>query len=186
MKCKSSSDQSTTLRFTWWFTGLSGAGKTTLAVLWRDYLKSIDQSSVVIDGDDVRAGLSSDLGFGEDDRSENVRRVAEVARLLNHQDQHAIVAMISPTAACRLHARQIIGDVRFIEVFVSTPLHVCRQRDTKGLYLRAARHEPIQLIGVQMPYEPPQAPDLALDTSQLSLQDSLRRLQAMFEQVMGR
>ena len=174
------------MRFTWWFTGLSGAGKTTLATHWRDYLKSLNQSSLVIDGDDVRGGLSSDLGFGEDDRSENVRRVAELARLLNHQDHHAIVALISPTAACRLHARQIIGDARFLEVFVSTPLHVCQQRDTKGLYRRAARNEPIQLTGVQMPYEPPEAPNLALDTSELSLQDSLHRLQALFERVMSR
>jgi len=183
---KNSFDEGISLRFTWWFTGLSGAGKTTLATLWCDYLKSLNQSSVVIDGDDVRAGLSSDLGFSETDRSENVRRVAELARLVNQQNHHAIVALISPTAACRLHARQIIGEARFVEIFVSTPLQVCRQRDTKGLYKRAARNEQIQLTGVQMSYEPPEAPDLELDTSQLSLQDSLQHLQVLFEKVIGR
>lgn len=161
---------------TWWFTGLPGAGKTTLAQAWGQQLRQSQRSVVVLDGDELRQGLTRDLGFSESDRNENMRRVAEVARLLNDAGVDALVALVSPTLQGRASARQIIGNARFIEVFVATPLAVCQQRDPKGLYRRAASNEPLSLTGVQSPYEAPSAAELVIDTSQTSLTDALHTL----------
>jgi len=161
---------------TWWFTGLSGAGKTTLAEAWAHRLKGLGRFAVVLDGDDLRLGLSKDLGFSEADRHENMRRVAEVARLLNREHIDAVVALVSPTQSGRAAARAVIGSARFIEIHVSTPLAICQQRDPKGLYQRAASNEQFQLTGVQAPYEPPPHPDLVLDTSLIDLPTALARL----------
>ncbi len=161
---------------TYWLTGLSGAGKTTLAQALSHHLQSIGQAVCVLDGDELRAGLCRDLGFSAAGREENMRRTAELAKLLNSQGITVIAALISPTTAGRAAARQTIGVARFIEVYVNTPLAVCQQRDTKGLYAQARQDSSFALTGVQAPYEPPLDADLCIDTSQLSLQEAVARL----------
>ncbi|OYU45779.1 MAG: adenylyl-sulfate kinase [Burkholderiales bacterium PBB4] len=138
---------------TWWFTGLSGAGKTTLSHAWAHHLHP--QPLMLLDGDELRRGLCSDLGFSDADRLENVRRVAHIARLANAAGLHALVALVSPSRDGRTLAKEIVGGQQFREIYVSTPLEVCQQRDTKGLYRRARNQEPIGLTGVQSPYEAP-------------------------------
>lgn len=161
---------------TWWFTGLPGAGKTTLAQAWAEQLRLQQRQVVVLDGDELRRGLTRDLGFSEADRNENMRRVAEVARLLNDAGIAALVALVSPTLQGRATARTIIDPERFIEVYVATPLAVCQQRDPKGLYLRAANSEQFGLTGVQSPYEMPVKAELVIDTSNTSLPAALTLL----------
>ena len=161
---------------TWWFTGLPGAGKTTLAQAWAEQLRLQQRPVVVLDGDELRRGLTRDLGFSEADRNENMRRVAEVARLLNDAGIEALVALVSPTLQGRATSRTIIDPERFIEVFVATPLAVCQQRDPKGLYLRAANSEQFGLTGVQSPYEMPVKAELVIDTSNISLADAVQKL----------
>lgn len=153
------------LAITWWLTGLPAAGKTTLAYGLRDHLAKVGQSVVVLDGDELRTGLCADLDFSPAARSENMRRVAEVAKLFNRNGIAVAVALVSPFQAARQHARQIIGAERFIEVFVSTPLEVCQQRDPKGLYAQASRNPDMQLTGVSARYETPESPDVTIDTS---------------------
>ena len=161
---------------TWWFTGLPGAGKTTLAQAWAEQLRLQQRPVVVLDGDELRRGLTRDLGFSEADRNENMRRVAEVARLLNDAGIEALVALVSPTLQGRATSRTIVGPERFIEVYVATPLAVCQQRDPKGLYLRAANSEQFGLTGVQSPYEMPDKAELVIDTSKTSLPAALTLL----------
>jgi len=161
---------------TWWFTGLPGAGKTTLARAWAQQLQAQNQLAVVLDGDELRKGLNSDLGFSDADRAENMRRVAEVAKLFNQAGMHALVALVSPTVQGRGVAKQIIGANHFVEIFVSTPLAICQQRDPKGLYARAAGQEQFGLTGVQSPYEPPGHADLVIDTSQTSIANAMTLL----------
>jgi len=147
-----------------WLTGLSGAGKTTLARALRDSLASDGIRSFVIDGDELRASLNRDLGFSPEDRAESVRRAAEVAHLIRRSGTLAIVALISPYAAGRDHARALAPDA-FCEVHVDAPLAIVEQRDPKGLYARARRGEMPQFTGIDAPYEAPLAPELRLDTS---------------------
>ena len=158
---------------TYWLTGLSGAGKTTLAHALAQHLRTLGQAVCVLDGDELRAGLCRDLGFSAADREENMRRTAELALLLNSQGVDVIAALISPTTAGRAAARQTIGTAHFIEIHVNTPLAVCQQRDTKGLYAKACQDSSFALTGVSVPYEPPNDADLCIDTSQLSLQQAV-------------
>jgi len=162
--------------FSYWLTGLSGAGKTTLANAVAQHLRTAGQAVCVLDGDVLRAGLCRDLGFAAADREENMRRTAELAHLVNHQGITVIAALISPTRAGRAAARQTIGAAQFIEVYVNTPLAVCQQRDVKGLYAKARQDSSFALSGLKAPYEPPLAADLCIDTSQLSLQDAVARI----------
>jgi adenylyl-sulfate kinase len=159
-----------------WLTGLSGAGKTTLAIELDKALMEAKRPCFMLDGDAVRAGLSRDLGFGPDDRHENIRRIAEVARLMNDAGLIVISAFISPYRADREMARQVIGAERFFEVFVDAPLEVCERRDPKGLYRQARRGEIADFTGVSAPYEPPTAPALALDTARRSVEQCAREL----------
>ena len=147
-----------------WLTGLSGSGKSTIAKQLEKTLMDEGHLAYIVDGDNVRHGLCSDLGFTAEDRGENIRRVAEVARLLNDAGLIVITAFISPYRADREQARRIIGENAFLEVFVDTPLDVCEQRDPKGLYKKARRGEIPQFTGVSDPYEPPVQPHLALPT----------------------
>lgn len=158
---------------TWWFTGLPGAGKTTLTQAWAAHLRIRHDPVVVLDGDELRRGLTRDLSFSPAHREENMRRVAEVARLLNDSGVHALVALVSPTLQGRATAREIIRSEHFVEVFVATPLAVCQARDPKGLYQRAANHEPIGLTGVQSVYEAPLSPDLSINTHAVSVDDAM-------------
>lgn len=147
-----------------WLTGLSGAGKSTLARGVRDALCERGKPCVLLDGDTVRSGLGSDLGFAPHERDENVRRAAEVARLLNEQGIVVIAAFISPLRRERTLARGIVGPSRFVEVYVSTPIAVCEARDPKGLYRRARSGELRGFTGVDAPYEPPGSPSIVVDT----------------------
>ncbi|MDF3838063.1 adenylyl-sulfate kinase [Cupriavidus basilensis] len=162
-----------------WLTGLSGAGKSTLADGAQRSLSERGIRSLRIDGDQLRAGLCQDLRFSAEDRHENVRRAAQVARLLNDQEALVLVSMISPSGFDRQTAREIVGAGRFIEVYVRADLEQCRARDPKGLYARVERGEIAQFTGISAPYEPPQAPDLTIDTttaSEASCIDTLARL----------
>lgn len=150
--------------FVVWLTGLSGSGKSTVAGAFAAALRERGLTHCMLDGDVVRKGLCADLGFSLEDRHENVRRVAEVARIVGDMGAVAIVALISPLRSDRELARSIVGSPRFLEVFIDTPLTVCRERDPKGLYLRADRGELPQFTGVSSPYEPPAEPDLRIET----------------------
>ena len=145
-----------------WFTGLSGSGKSTVANLVEKRLTMAGRHAYILDGDNVRHGLNKDLGFTEADRVENIRRVAEVARLMADAGLIVIVSFISPFANERRLAREIAGDVRFTEVYVDTPLEICEARDPKGLYARARRGEIKNFTGIDSPFEAPEAADLTL------------------------
>jgi bifunctional enzyme CysN/CysC len=148
-----------------WLTGLSGAGKSTLAALLERRLLARGTHTFVLDGDEVRHGLNRDLGYDDASRDENLRRAAEVARLLARSGLVVIASFISPCRRQRDAARTILAGVPFFEVHVSTPMAVAERRDPKGLYRRARRGEISDFTGVQAPYEVPVAPDLRIDTS---------------------
>ena len=147
-----------------WFTGLSGSGKSTVAAACERLLVGGGRPAYVLDGDNLRHGLNSDLGFSADDRAENVRRVGHVARLMADAGVVALVPLISPYRADRDLVRRLhlAAEVPFIEVFVDTPLELCEQRDPKGLYKQARAGEITGFTGIDDPYEPPQAPELVL------------------------
>jgi bifunctional enzyme CysN/CysC len=147
-----------------WFTGLSGSGKSTIANLLEKRLHADGKHTYILDGDNVRHGLNRDLGFTEADRVENIRRVAEVAKLLVDSGLIVIVAFISPFRAERQLARGLFDDGEFIEVFVDTPLEECERRDTKGLYAQARGGELKNFTGIDSNYEPPTAPEFHLRT----------------------
>lgn len=161
---------------TLWLTGLSGAGKSTLAYALEAALIGQGHACLVLDGDNVRHGLNRDLGFSDADRRENIRRVAEVARLLNDAGLIAISAFISPFRSDRAMAKEIIGADCFREIYVSTPLSVCERRDPKNFYAKAKRGEIAQFTGISAPYEIPECPDLDLDTCQLSVDQCLEKI----------
>ncbi|WP_206955487.1 adenylyl-sulfate kinase [Trinickia acidisoli] len=152
---------------TFWLTGLSGAGKSTIAFELEHLLRRERRPCIVLDGDNLRCGLSRDLGFSERDRRENIRRTAEVARMMNDVGLIVVTSLVSPLREDRAAARAIIGETRFVEVYVSTALHVCESRDPKGLYRKARRGELTEFTGISAPYERPLAPALAVDTSDL-------------------
>lgn len=155
-----------------WLTGLSGSGKSTIARAAERKLHAAGRLCRVLDGDEIRTGLNRGLGFSESDRSENIRRIAEVARILLDTGVIVLVAVISPGAAMRAEARSIVGPRDFLEVFVRCPLELCRQRDVKGLYARAAAGAVPQFTGVSAPYEEPASPDLLIDTAETSVHES--------------
>ncbi|AZE84155.1 Adenylylsulfate kinase [Pseudomonas orientalis] len=161
---------------TYWLTGLSGAGKTTIAKRFKAELEKFAISIILLDGDKIRQGLCRDLGFTEADRSENTRRIAEVARLLNSQGMHVICASISPLQKDRACAKNVMDGFDFFEVFVSTPIMTCAARDTKGLYAKARLGELKGLTGIDAPYEEPECPDLNFNTEILSLDEILASL----------
>lgn len=159
-----------------WFTGLSGAGKSTLAYELEHRLHGLGLVSFVLDGDNLRHKLNSDLGFAPCDRTENIRRVAEVAALMNDAGLIVLAALISPYRADREMARIIIGPSRFLEVHVCTPLHVCEGRDPKGLYDRARTGLIPQFTGVSAPYEIPLNPVCSIDTGRFSLEEAAAQM----------
>ncbi len=159
-----------------WLTGLSGAGKTTIALALEKELRSRGVVCRVLDGDDVRSGLCRDLGFSQEARQENIRRVAEVAKLFADTGVLTIAAFITPTNDLRSMAREIIGKERFLEVFVSTPIAVCQQRDVKGLYAKALRGELKDFTGISAPFEEPAHPALTIDTSHTSADEAVEEL----------
>ena len=162
-------------------TGLTGAGKSTIASALERELFERGRTTVRLDGENMRLGVSRDLGFSSRDRSENVRRTAELARLVNDQGLIAIAALVAPSAAVRERARELIGADRFVEVFLDPPLEVCRARDHAGLYEAADRGEIRQFPGVSAPYDKPADADLVLDTSRLDVDACVRAIMAWLE-----
>lgn len=156
-------------------TGLSGAGKSTIAAGVRAAFNAHGVAAAILDGDDIREGLSQGLGFSKEDRRENIRRIAHVARLLCEQDITAIVAVVSPLCEHRALAREIVGSP-FQEVFVHAPLSVCEHRDVKGLYARARRGEIPHFTGVSDAYELPARPDLLIDTSRCDVPTAVEQV----------
>lgn len=147
-----------------WLTGLSGSGKSTLANLLEKALWERGARAYVLDGDNVRHGLNRDLGFTDEDRVENLRRIAEVAKLMTEAGLIVLVSFISPFRAERRAARALFAEGEFLEVFVDTPLAEAERRDAKGLYAKARRGELPHFTGIDSPYEPPESPELVLDT----------------------
>ena len=156
-----------------WFTGLSGSGKSTLAIALERELYNCGILCRILDGDNIRTGINNNLGFSEADRIENIRRIAEVAKLFVDTGIVTLAAFISPLRSMRSMAADIIGADDFVEVFVSTPIEECERRDVKGLYARARRGEIKDFTGISAPFEAPEQPALTLDTSKLSLQQSV-------------
>ena len=152
-------------------TGLTAAGKSTIATSLERRLFDQGRATIRLDGENVRLGISRDLGFSAQERSENLRRVAEVARLVNNQGLIAVAALVAPKEDIRARARNLIGPDRFVEVFVDTPLEVCRERDPHGLYEAAERGEIPQFPGVSATYDQPTDMDLRVDTSTQSVDD---------------
>lgn len=169
-----------------WFTGLSGAGKTTLALALEDTLHRKGIHTAVLDGDSLRLGLNSDLGFSPEDRSTNVQRTAQVCKLMVDAGLVVIVSLISPHAQSRNKARSLFNADQFFEVYLNTPLEVCEQRDPKGLYGRARRGEIPLFTGISAGYEIPESPNLVLQTHELGVSQCLVRLLAMLEPVLKR
>ena len=159
-----------------WFTGLSGSGKTTLAANLEKELFFRRFFCQVLDGDNIRSGINNNLGFSKEDRLENIRRISEVSKLLINTGMITICSFISPTKEIRQTARNIIGENDFIEIFLNTPLEVCEQRDTKGLYKRARAGEIKDFTGISSPFEAPEQPDLEIDTSVTSIKDAVEQI----------
>lgn len=164
-----------------WFTGLSGSGKSTLAVALERELHRRGLLCRLLDGDNVRSGINANLGFSAADRLENIRRIAEVAKLFVDTGVITLAAFISPTEEMRQLARRIIGPDDFKEIYVSTPLEVCEARDVKGLYAKARRGEVQHFTGISAPFEAPACPALALNTAELSIDQSVGRLLTLLQ-----
>lgn len=159
-----------------WFTGLSGSGKSTIAIALERELHTRGLLCRILDGDNIRSGINNNLGFSPADRVENIRRIAEVSKLFVDTGIITIAAFISPNNELREMASNIIGKEDFLEVYVSTPLEECERRDVKGLYAKARRGEIKEFTGISAPFEAPLQPALTLDTSVLSLEQSVNRL----------
>lgn len=159
-----------------WFTGLSGSGKSTVAIALERELHRRGLLCRILDGDNIRSGINANLGFSADDRKENIRRIAEVAKLFVDTGIITIAAFISPTEELRQMAADIIGPDDFKEIYISTPIEECERRDVKGLYAKARRGEVKHFTGISAPFEAPAHPVLSLDTSKLSLEESVQKL----------
>ncbi len=159
-----------------WFTGLSGSGKSTVAIALERELHSRGLLCRILDGDNIRSGINNNLGFSAEDRVENIRRIAEVGRLFVDTGIITIAAFISPNNQLREMAAEIIGKDDFVEVFVSTPLEECEKRDVKGLYAKARRGEIKNFTGISAPFEAPEHPDITIDTSKLPVEESVKIL----------
>ena len=166
-----------------WFTGLSGSGKSTIAIALERELQQrgllcriLDGDNIILDGDNIRSGINNNLGFSAEDRVENIRRIAEVGKLFVDTGIITLAAFISPNNEIREMAAGIIGKEDFLEIYVSTPLEECERRDVKGLYAKARRGEIKNFTGISAPFEAPAHPALSLDTSKLSLKESVDQL----------
>ena len=159
-----------------WMTELSGSGKSTLAIALERELQRRGILCRILDGDNIRSGINNNLGFSPADRRENIRRIAEVARLFVDTGIVTIAAFISPSEELRRMAAGIVGEADFFEIYVNTPLSVCEQRDVKGLYAKARRGEIREFTGISAPFEAPAAPAMTVDTSAMPLADSVNEI----------
>jgi adenylyl-sulfate kinase len=164
-----------------WLTGLSGAGKSTIATELEWQLVAHGIPAFLLDGDNVRNGLCKDLSFSEADRHENIRRIGEIARLFAETGLVCIVAFISPFRSDRDAARALLPPGQFLEIFINAPLNVCEQRDPKGLYAKARAGKLLQFTGLTSPYENPDNPEMELRTDQLSVDDCVRKILNLLE-----
>jgi len=164
-----------------WFTGLSGSGKSTLANGLETYLHNHGLPTYILDGDNIRSGLNSDLDFSDEGRKENIRRIAETARLFVDAGVIVLTAFISPFREDRVNARTVIGANDFIEVYVDCPLEVCEARDVKGLYKKARAGDVKHFTGIDSPFEEPEAPEVQVNTAVNSLEKCLRKLRNEIE-----
>ena len=155
-----------------WLTGLSGSGKSTIAVALERFLFEKKYFAQILDGDNIRNGINNNLGFSQEDRVENIRRISEIAKLYLNSGVITVCSFISPTIEIRNLARQIIGPESFIEIFINTPLAVCEARDVKGLYKKARAGEISDFTGIDSPYEQPISPALKVNTNALSVEES--------------
>lgn len=159
-----------------WFTGLSGSGKSTIAIALERELQKRGLLCRILDGDNIRSGINNNLGFSAEDRIENIRRIAEIGKLFVDTGIITIAAFISPNNDIREMAANIIGKEDFMEIYVSTPIEECERRDIKGLYAKARKGEIKNFTGISAPFEAPQHPALSLDTSKLSVEESVNKL----------
>ncbi|CAG1769394.1 adenylylsulfate kinase [uncultured bacterium] len=157
-----------------WLTGLSGSGKSTIAVELEHALIENKHQAYILDGDNIRHGLNKNLGFSPEDRTENIRRIGEVAKLFTDANIITITAFISPYRQDRDNVRKLLKDGEFIEVYIKCPIDVCEQRDTKGLYKKARAGEVKEFTGISAPYEEPLNPELTIDTSTMTVDESTR------------
>ncbi|WP_029036013.1 adenylyl-sulfate kinase [Salinimicrobium xinjiangense] len=171
--------------FVLWFTGLSGSGKSTIANALEKRLFEAGVKTYSLDGDNIRSGLTKGLKFTREDRNENNRRIAEVAKLFVDAGMVAITAFISPLKEDRDQAKQVIGEENFLEVFVNTPLGVCEERDVKGFYKKARAGEIENFTGISAPYEAPEDPDFEIRTEDESLEDAVERLFSFLQQKLN-
>lgn len=159
-----------------WFTGLSGSGKSTVAMGVERELHAQGILCRILDGDNVRAGINNNLGFSAEDRIENIRRIAEIGKLFVQTGVVTLACFVSPTNDIRQMAREIVGEKDFLEVYISTPIEECERRDVKGLYARARKGEVKNFTGISAPFEAPVSPDIAIDTSKIPLEESVKTL----------
>lgn len=159
-----------------WFTGFSGAGKSTLSHALEDYLHKRQVRTYVLDGDNIRRGLCKDLGFDDDSREENIRRIGEVSKLMMEAGVLVLTAFISPFRKDRDIVRNMLREGEFLEIHVSAPLAVCEERDVKGLYAKARKGEIRNFTGISSPYEEPENPELVLDTNSNTVEDCVSSL----------
>ena len=159
-----------------WFTGLSGSGKSTVAMGVERELHAQGILCRILDGDNVRAGINNNLGFSAEDRIENIRRIAEIGKLFVQTGVVTLACFVSPTNDIRQMARKIVGKEDFLEVYISTPIEECERRDVKGLYARARKGEVKNFTGISAPFEAPVSPDIDIDTSKIPLEESVRTL----------
>lgn len=169
-----------------WFTGLSGSGKSTIAIALERELHKRGLLCRILDGDNIRSGINNNLGFSPEDRVENIRRIAEVSKLFVDTGVITIAAFISPNNELRELASSIIGKENFLEIYVSTPIEECERRDVKGLYAKARKGEIKEFTGISAPFEAPANPALILDTSLLSLEESVNGLLELILPKVGR
>lgn len=162
-----------------WFTGLSGSGKSTVALGVERELHARGLLCRILDGDNIRAGINNNLGFSQEDRYENIRRIAEVGKLFVQTGVITLACFVSPTEDIREMARQIVGDEDFKEVFISTPLVECERRDVKGLYAKARQGLVKDFTGISAPFEAPRNPALSIDTSRIPLEESVKQVVEM-------
>jgi|TARA_B110000503_G_scaffold133021_1_gene209787 adenylylsulfate kinase len=167
-----------------WFVGLSGSGKSTLAGALETYLFGKGYKTYVLDGDNIRSGLNSDLDFSEEGRHENIRRISEVAKLLNDAGMIVLTAFISPFEADRAQARTLIGTENFIEIFVECPIEICEKRDVKGLYAKARKGLIPDFTGISAPFEVPDHSDLIVKTHTSNLEDCLKQMVNYIEPIL--
>ena len=158
-----------------WFTGLSGSGKTTIAIALEKKLYEKGLLTQILDGDNIRTGINNNLGFSDADRIENIRRIAEITKLFVNSGIIAICCFVSPTEEIRTIAKNIIGKDDFVEVFVNTPLEICEKRDVKGLYAKARKGEIKDFTGINAPFEAPVNPAIEL-TDKLSVEESVQKI----------